>query len=82
MYVLTTCPHKTYVRLWENVNVVVVVVVVGRSWQATNVLQPVGLSYRPLWTFQLFATRCPRAPRHVPHSSGGSWNYYEREQTD
>jgi hypothetical protein len=28
--------------------VVVVVVVVGRSWQATNVLQPVDLLYRPL----------------------------------
>jgi hypothetical protein len=41
--------------------VVEVVVVVRRSWQATNVLQPVGLLYRPLWTFQLFATRCPRA---------------------
>jgi hypothetical protein len=39
--------------------VVVVVVVVGRLWQATNVLQPAGLLYRPLWTFQLFATRCP-----------------------
>jgi hypothetical protein len=58
--------------------VVVVVVVVGRPRQATGVLQPVGLLYRPLWTFQLFATRCPRAYRRVPHSSGGSWNY-ERE---
>jgi hypothetical protein len=37
--------------------VVVVVVVVGRSWQAMIVLQHVGLLYRPLWTFQLLATR-------------------------
>jgi hypothetical protein len=49
--------------------VVVVVVVVGLSWQATNVLQPVGLLYRQLWTFKLFATRCPRAYRRVPHSA-------------
>jgi hypothetical protein len=47
--------------------IVVVVVVVGRSWQATNVLQPVGLLYRPLWTFQLFTTRCPRT--WVPEAS-------------
>jgi hypothetical protein len=34
--------------------VVVVVVVVGRSWQATNVLQPVGLLYRPLLNVPAF----------------------------
>jgi hypothetical protein len=25
----------------------------GRPWQSTDVLQPAGLLYRPLWTFQL-----------------------------
>jgi hypothetical protein len=49
----------------STIHVGVVVVVVGRSWQATNVPQPVGLLYRRLL--------------NVPHSSGGSWNYYERE---
>jgi hypothetical protein len=41
----------------------VVVVVVGRSWQATNVPQPAGLLYRPLFErSKLPPTRCPRAP--------------------
>jgi hypothetical protein len=54
----------------------IVVVVVGRSWQATNVPQPAGLVYRPLfWTFRSPAYEMPpSAYRRVPHSSGGSWN--------
>jgi hypothetical protein len=39
-----------------------------------RVLQPAGLLYRPLWTFQLWPPDAPRAYRRVPHSSGGSWN--------
>jgi hypothetical protein len=39
------------------------VVVVGRLWQATNVPQPAGLLYRPLFEHSnLPPTRCPRAP--------------------
>jgi hypothetical protein len=56
--------------------IALVVVVVGRSWQATNVPQHAGLLYRPLfWTFQSPAYAMPpRTYRRVPHSSGGSWN--------
>jgi hypothetical protein len=32
---------------------------VGRPWQATDVLQPAGLLYRPLWTFQLWSPDAP-----------------------
>jgi hypothetical protein len=31
----------------------------GRPWQATDVLQPAGLLYRPLWTFQLWPPDAP-----------------------
>jgi hypothetical protein len=31
----------------------------GRLRQATDVLQPAGLSYRPLWTFQLWPPDAP-----------------------
>jgi hypothetical protein len=32
---------------------------VGRPWQATDVLPPAGLLYRPLWTFQLWSPDGP-----------------------
>jgi hypothetical protein len=48
----------------------------GRPWQATDVLQPAGLLYRPLWTFQLWPPDTPAPTDRVPHSSGGSWNLW------
>jgi hypothetical protein len=49
----------------------------GRPRQATDVLQPAGLLYRPLlWTFQLLPPDAPRAYRRIPHSSGGNWNLW------
>jgi hypothetical protein len=42
-----------------NPTAVVVVVVHGCLRQATGVLQPAGLSYRPLWTFQLWPPDAP-----------------------
>jgi hypothetical protein len=48
----------------------------ARPRQATDVLQPAGLLYRLLLYVPTLATRCPRAYRRVPHSSGGSWNLW------
>jgi hypothetical protein len=53
-----------------------------RPRQATDVLQPAGLLYRPLWTFQRWPPDAPRAYRRVPHSSGGSWNLRAGIRTD
>jgi hypothetical protein len=36
-----------------------VCLLVGRPWQATDVLQPAGLLYRPLWTFQRWPPDAP-----------------------
>jgi hypothetical protein len=47
-----------------------------RPWQATDVPQPNWLFVPPAFDFPTLATRCPRAYRRVPHSSGGSWNLW------
>jgi hypothetical protein len=47
-----------------------------RPWQATDVLQPGWLFVPPALDVPTLATRCPRALRRVPHSSGGSWNLW------
>jgi hypothetical protein len=46
----------------------------GRPWQATDL--------PPALDFPTLATRCPRAYRRVPHSSGGSWNLWAGIRTD
>jgi hypothetical protein len=46
-----------------------------RPWQATDVPQPSWLIVPPALDVPTLATRCLRAYRRVPHSSGGSWNF-------
>jgi hypothetical protein len=41
-----------------------------------RVLQPNWLIVPPALDIPTLATRCPRAYRRVPHSSGGSWNLW------
>jgi hypothetical protein len=48
----------------------------GRPWQATDVPQPSWLFVPPALDVPTLATRCSRAYRRVPHSSGGSWNLW------
>jgi hypothetical protein len=48
----------------------------GRPWQATDVLQPSWLFVPPALDVPTLATRCSRAYRRVPHSSGRSWNLW------
>jgi hypothetical protein len=48
----------------------------GRPRQDTDVPQPSWLFVPPALDVPTLATRCPRAYRRVPHSSGGSWNLW------
>jgi hypothetical protein len=50
----------------------------GRLRQATGVLQPAGLLYRPLWTFQLWPPDAP-APTDAFHTLGAEVETYGRE---
>jgi hypothetical protein len=50
---------------------------VGRPWQATDVLQPAGLLYRPLWTFQLWPPVAP-APTDAFRTLAAEVGTYER----
>jgi hypothetical protein len=54
----------------------------GRPWQATDVPQRNWLIVPPALDVPALATRCPRAYRRVPHSSGGSWNLWAGIRTD
>jgi hypothetical protein len=45
----------------------------GRPWQATDIPQPSWLFVPPALDVPNLVTRCPRAYRRVPYSSGGSW---------
>jgi hypothetical protein len=53
------------------------VLFVGRPWQATDVLQPAGLLYRPLWTFQLWPPNAP-APTDAFRTLGAEVGTYGR----
>jgi hypothetical protein len=53
-----------------------------RPWQATDVPQPNWLIVLPALDVPTLATRCPRAYRRVPHSSGGSWKLWAGIRND
>jgi hypothetical protein len=46
-----------------------------------RVLQPNWLIVPPALDIPTLATRCPCAYRRVPHSSGGSWNFWTGNRT-
>jgi hypothetical protein len=50
----------------------------GRPRQATGVLQPAGLLYRPLWTFQLWPQDVP-APTDAFRTLAAEVGTYARE---
>jgi hypothetical protein len=52
----------------------------GRAWQATDVPQPSWLFVPPALDVPTLATRCLRAYRRVPHSSGGSWTLWAENE--
>jgi hypothetical protein len=68
-------------KTWELVNgqeFLVYVVVHGRPRQATGLLQPAGLLYRPLWTFQLWPPVAP-APTDAFRTLAAEVGTYGRE---
>jgi hypothetical protein len=54
----------------------------GCPWKATDVPQPNWLIVPPALDVPTLATRCPRAYRRVPHSSGGRWNLWAGIRSD
>jgi hypothetical protein len=48
----------------------------GLPWQATEIPQRIWLIVLPALQVPTVATRRPRAYRHIPHSSGQSWNLW------
>jgi hypothetical protein len=52
----------------------------GRPWQVTDVPQPSWLFVPPALDVPTLATRCLRAYRRVPRSSGGSWNLWAENE--
>jgi hypothetical protein len=59
----------------EDIEVFYFVCFHGRPRQATNVLQPAGLLYHPLWTFQLWPPDVPAPTDAFRTPAAGVWTY-------
>jgi hypothetical protein len=67
-----------HVLLKEVYDVCLFVCFLGRPQQATDVLQPAGLLYRPLWTYQLSPPDVP-APTDTFRTLAAEVGTYGRE---
>jgi hypothetical protein len=65
----------THLSLMLKIVCLFVCLFVGRPRQATDVLQPAGLLYRPLWTLQLWSQDAPAPTDAFRILAAEVWTY-------